>query len=175
MTSFSDNELIPTIPCSTCLQWHHRPCVLDFEFTNQTFTCRNCRPPTSGDHYNSEAGEPYLALPYFTPEKNFELNRDISQGAPPVAITDYQQVWKIQYEELGRYLESYLASGTRVSSSFFDLIWHNCLRTSELTLQREIKVDKIDQWAMSRTIYGRLRWDYSAKEWKRWGPPSCNL
>ena len=95
---------------------------------------------------------------------------------PWLKVQDYhQQVWKIHYEELGRYLKSYLTSGTRVSLSFFDLIWHTCLSTSELTLQREIKVDKIDQWAISRTIYGRLRWDYSAKEWKRWGSPSCNL
>ena len=42
-------------------------------------------------------------------------------SVPAVAV-DHRQVWKIQYEELGRYLESYLASGTRVSLSFFDLM-----------------------------------------------------
>jgi hypothetical protein len=38
-----DNESIPTIRCSTCLKWHHRPCVSISENKDQCFICQRCK------------------------------------------------------------------------------------------------------------------------------------
>ena len=40
--SLADNESIPTIRCSICLEWHHRPCVSTSENKDQSFVCRRC-------------------------------------------------------------------------------------------------------------------------------------
>ena len=43
LTSSADNESIPTIRCSTCSEWHHRPCVSIPENKGQSFVCRRCK------------------------------------------------------------------------------------------------------------------------------------
>jgi tetratricopeptide (TPR) repeat protein len=42
LTYLADTESIPTIRCSTCLEWHHRPCVNAFESEDRTFICHRC-------------------------------------------------------------------------------------------------------------------------------------
>jgi len=42
LTDLADIESIPTIRCSTCLEWHHRPCVNAFESEDRTFVCHRC-------------------------------------------------------------------------------------------------------------------------------------
>ncbi|KIM44033.1 hypothetical protein M413DRAFT_373720 [Hebeloma cylindrosporum] len=42
-----DNESIPTIRCSTCSEWHHRPCVRVYENTDQSFVCQRCKVQTT--------------------------------------------------------------------------------------------------------------------------------
>ena len=42
LTYLADIESIPTIRCSTCLEWHHRPCVNAFESEDRTFICHRC-------------------------------------------------------------------------------------------------------------------------------------
>ena len=39
----ADNESIPTIRCSICSEWHHRPCVSVFENMDQGFVCLRCK------------------------------------------------------------------------------------------------------------------------------------
>ena len=46
LTSLADNESIPTIRCSTCSEWHHRPCVNISENKDQSFVCRYCKVQT---------------------------------------------------------------------------------------------------------------------------------
>ena len=40
LTSLADKESIPTIRCSICSEWHHRPCVSMSENDDQSFVCR---------------------------------------------------------------------------------------------------------------------------------------
>ena len=42
LTYLTDIESTPTIRCSTCLEWHHRPCVNAFEGEDRTFVCHRC-------------------------------------------------------------------------------------------------------------------------------------
>lgn len=42
LTCLADNESIPTIRCSICSEWHHRPCVSISENKDQNFVCRRC-------------------------------------------------------------------------------------------------------------------------------------
>jgi hypothetical protein len=46
LTSLVDDESIPTIRCSTCSEWHHRPCVSTSEGKEQRFVCRGCKVQT---------------------------------------------------------------------------------------------------------------------------------
>ena len=41
---FVDDESVPTIQCSRCCEWHHRPCVIGLKFPDQCFTCPDCGP-----------------------------------------------------------------------------------------------------------------------------------
>jgi hypothetical protein len=43
LTSLADNESIPTIRCSTCSEWHHRPCIGISENEDQSFVCQRCK------------------------------------------------------------------------------------------------------------------------------------
>ena len=43
LTSSADNESIPTIRCSTCSEWHHRPCVSISEKDDLSFVCQRCK------------------------------------------------------------------------------------------------------------------------------------
>ena len=43
LTSFADNEFIPTIRCSSCSEWHHRPCISISENEDQNFICQICK------------------------------------------------------------------------------------------------------------------------------------
>jgi hypothetical protein len=47
LTSLADKESIPTIRCSTCSEWHHRPCVSISENKDQSFVCRRCKIQTA--------------------------------------------------------------------------------------------------------------------------------
>jgi len=38
----ADNKSIPTIRCSNCSEWHHRPCVRVFENMDESFVCLRC-------------------------------------------------------------------------------------------------------------------------------------
>jgi len=40
-----DDELMPTVKCSKCFEWHHRPCVHYFDLDPRNFICGNCRQP----------------------------------------------------------------------------------------------------------------------------------
>ena len=42
LTSLADDESIPTIRCSTCSEWHHRPCISISENKDQRFVCQRC-------------------------------------------------------------------------------------------------------------------------------------
>ena len=47
----ADNESIPTIRCSTCSEWHHRPCVSISENEDQSFVCQLCEVQTNRDSF----------------------------------------------------------------------------------------------------------------------------
>lgn len=40
-----DNESMPTVQCSTCSEWHHRPCVGFFDAEKHKFVCGRCQSP----------------------------------------------------------------------------------------------------------------------------------
>ena len=46
LTPLPDNESIPSIRCSTCSKWHHRPCVSISESKDQSFVCQRCKVQT---------------------------------------------------------------------------------------------------------------------------------
>jgi len=54
LISSTDNELIPTISCSTCSEWHHRPCVYISEDEVRNFLCQRCEVQAS------ESGEEWV-------------------------------------------------------------------------------------------------------------------
>ena len=37
-----DDESIPTIRCTSCSEWHHRPCVIALDVESPTFVCECC-------------------------------------------------------------------------------------------------------------------------------------
>lgn len=43
LNTFTDNESMPTVRCSTCSEWHHRPCVGFFHAEQRKFVCRRCQ------------------------------------------------------------------------------------------------------------------------------------
>jgi len=50
-----DNESIPTIRCSACSEWHHRPCIS--ENKDQSFVCRRCQKHTTNTPYFAGASK----------------------------------------------------------------------------------------------------------------------
>ncbi|KIM37317.1 hypothetical protein M413DRAFT_277353 [Hebeloma cylindrosporum] len=40
-----DDEFIPTIRCTSCSEWHHRPCVIPSGEGCLTFVCKPCKKP----------------------------------------------------------------------------------------------------------------------------------
>jgi Ribonuclease 2-5A len=46
LTFLADIESVSTIRCSTCSEWHHRPCVSISENKDQSFVCRRCKVQT---------------------------------------------------------------------------------------------------------------------------------
>ena len=46
LTSLVDNESIPTIRCSNCSEWHHRPCASISNNNDQSFVCQRCEVQT---------------------------------------------------------------------------------------------------------------------------------
>ena len=63
LTSLVDNESIPNIRCSTCSEWHHRPCISMSEHKDQSFVCQRCKiqtkpepnKPDSFGHFTKDA------------------------------------------------------------------------------------------------------------------------
>ena len=39
----TENESMPTVRCSTCSEWHHRPCVGFFDIEQYKFVCGPCK------------------------------------------------------------------------------------------------------------------------------------
>ena len=79
MMDFVDNESVPTIQCSRCCEWHHRPCVIGLKFTDQCFTCPDCGP---GIFEESEAA---LAVDLLTfPGQRLVLSNEIFPLTIPV-------------------------------------------------------------------------------------------
>ena len=53
LTFLADNESIPTIRCSNCSEWHHRPCVSTSDNKNESFVCRRCKVQTRAGLFDS--------------------------------------------------------------------------------------------------------------------------
>jgi hypothetical protein len=86
LTSRADIESIPTIRCSTCSEWHHRPCVNIFEDENWRFECQHCQagPPTPQglsssfiDPANFSPGHPYPSIRIIIDTTSFPLTCQI--------------------------------------------------------------------------------------------------
>ena len=111
VTKILDDESVPTIQCSTCYEWHHRPCVASSNFM-ECFTCPDCGSAISEESPESEVASvvdlPKL-LPNPTPKKSYsnpntsthfstppsELRRpQTSPRSPLTSVRNIVALWK---------------------------------------------------------------------------------
>ena len=66
LTSLPDNEFIPTIRCSSCSEWHHRPCVSISENEDQSFVCQSCKPEVQTEPKTNKSQPPEQVRPWIS-------------------------------------------------------------------------------------------------------------
>ena len=83
VTKILDDESVPTIQCSTCYDWHHRPCVAGSNFMDH-FTCPDCGSVISEESPESEVADLPKLLPNPTPKKAYsDPNTSTHFATPP--------------------------------------------------------------------------------------------
>ncbi|KDR67643.1 hypothetical protein GALMADRAFT_1070341 [Galerina marginata CBS 339.88] len=100
------DEFTPTVRCSACSEWHHRPCVRFFSANNHhKFVCERCNVQQAAQHFpqspeppQANAG-PRMFNQVFQPSTDLEKHYGIPQILPTAprtppkqssAITDFQ-------------------------------------------------------------------------------------
>ena len=43
LNSLADDESMPTVRCSTCLDWHHRHCAGYIDLNSDNYVCGRCK------------------------------------------------------------------------------------------------------------------------------------
>ena len=99
LTSLADNESVPTIRCSTCSEWHHRPCVIISENKDQSFVCRRCNvqtKPSSLPHLGqSSQPEPGNGVPVWAGSYGLNVDLPTEEGM----VDDIQLLLKMEEEK----------------------------------------------------------------------------
>jgi hypothetical protein len=76
---------MPTVRCTSCSEWHHRPCVISFNVEPLTFVCERCQVSLNGVTCNCSGSKHPLFFSLFLKKRTREQVGPSQQTHPPNA------------------------------------------------------------------------------------------